>query len=255
MENNSIIPNISQNILINSTIFVPEIEKQKVEEELENYKKKIKDSEMRKSILEAELTRTTLSIKSYIDTEKILREENEKLNQKIMQLENENKELKMEINDLTTRITNLEKKENNNQRLLQISQCVYNYKDKIWSLLFQKDKIKKQRQLGKNNLRDILTGSYDNELTEQQLVIKNKIAENIKKNNPNITYFFNALNMITDERNNVSHPKIEPSNINILRDEFLNYCNEIWEDDTELNNIFTQDIFSILSCSSTDFIL
>ena len=97
MENNSIIPNISnisQNISVN---FVPETEKQKVEEELENYKKKLKDTEIRKNILEAELSRTTLSIKTYIDTEKILREENEKLNQKIIKLENENEEFKSVI--------------------------------------------------------------------------------------------------------------------------------------------------------------
>jgi seryl-tRNA synthetase len=108
MENNSIIPNISHNILIN---FVPETEKQKVEEELENYKKKLKDSENRINVLEAELSRTSLSIKTYI----------------------------------------------------------------------------------------------------------------------------------------------ELSNITVLRDDFLNYCNKIWEDDEEINKIFTDDIFSILTCSSTDF--
>lgn len=264
MENTSIIPQISQNILIN---FVPESEKQKVEEELENCRKKLKDAEIRKDILKGELDRTSLSIKTYIDAEKILREENEKLNQKIIHLENENKELKIEISELKIRISNLEnenielktfltnykQKEIENQKILNISECVYNYKKKLWTLIFQKEITKKQRQFGKDNLRDILSGLYDNKLTQQEFKIKNKIADYIKSKY-DIEYFFNSLNMINIERNTISHPEINYENINTLRNHFLNHCNNIWENDEEMNKEFTEDIFSILICSSTDFI-
>lgn len=164
MENNNsntTIQSISHNILIS---YVPESEKQKVEEELEICKKKLKDAEIRKSLLDSELSRNLLSIKSYIDTEKILREENENLKQKINELEKENKELKTEMDDLKSHvlklekiiienqkyISDLEKEKIENQKMLQISQCVSDYKEKIWSLIFQKEKPKKQKILGKD---------------------------------------------------------------------------------------------------------
>jgi hypothetical protein len=227
-ENNLIVPNILQNknILIN---FVPESEKQKVEEELESYKKKLKDSEIRIIFLDAELGRTLLSIKNYIDNEKILREENENL--------------KIEIGNLKNRILKLEEREIENQKLLEISQCVYDYKDKIWTFIFQKEKTKNQRIFGKEKLKEILDGVYDVKLTKQQLEVKNKITENINNNHGGVAYFFNSLGFLTYERNCASHPKIKYDD---LRDDFLNYCNKIWEDDEELNKIFTEGIFNVL---------
>lgn len=254
---NTMIQSISHKMLL---MVVPESEKQKVEEELEICKKKLKDSELREISLNAELTRNLLSIKSYIDTEKILREENENLKQKINELEKENKELKIEMNDLKSHvlklekiiienqkyISELEKEKIENQKMLQISQCVADYKEKIWSLIFQKDKSKKQRTYGKDNLKLILNGSKDNELNSKQLEIKNKITENINKIY-DIEYFFNSLNDINYERNCMSHPNIK-NEYDTLHDEFLNYCNKKWseEGDEEENVKFTEYIFSVL---------
>jgi hypothetical protein len=241
------IPNNSQTILINYVSYVPETEKQKVEEELENYKRKLKDAEVRINIMKTEQDRTSLSINSYINTERILREENEKLNKKIIDLENENIKLKNIIENLNQRIENLENKELEKQKILMISQCVYDFKEKIWILIFQtkKEKTRMQTNFGRDILRKILDGFYDNDLTKQQLVIKNKISNNIKKDYQTIDYFFNCLNMITDERNNASHPKIEQ--YDVLREDFLHYCNEIWEDDEDINTKFTNCIFSVLN--------
>lgn len=205
--------------------------------ELENCQKKLKDIETRKKILEEEHARTLLAIQTHINAENILREENEKLKEKLNLLQKENDELK-------ERVTRLEQKEIDETNLLKISQCIFNYKEKLWIFIFKHEAKKQQRIYGKDNLRDILQGNYDHKLTTEQLHNKNEIVKQITKNYE-IEYFFNSLNDINSSRNTMSHPKIE-SEYEYLQPMFLEYCNNLWESDKKENIIFTDFIFSLL---------
>lgn len=205
--------------------------------ELEICQKKLKDVETRKKLLEEEHARTLLAIQTHINAENILREENEKFKEKINLLQKENDELK-------ERVSRLEKKELNETNLLKISQCIFNYKEKVWTLIFKNEYKRQQRIFGKDNLRDILQGKYDDKLTKEQVFNKDKIVYQITKKYE-IDYFFHSLNDINSSRNTMSHPKIE-SEYEYLQPMFLEYCNNLWESDKEENIIFTDFIFSLL---------
>jgi len=160
--------------------------------------------------------------------------------------------MEKEIVDLKEQIFKMEEAEREKQTILrislilQISQCIYDFKEQIWTIIFsQNDKEKMQKSIGRDNLKVLLTTKlFDDELSESQIKIKNNIVKNIKKHF-NFKHFFNTLNMITEEQNYLSHPNVKET-YDVLHEIFLNHCNKIWKGNEEENKFFTKYIFDTL---------
>jgi len=234
-----------------------EIRKKNVEEEHERTLSILKEEHERTlSILKEERERTSVIIQTHINTEIFLRNENEKLKTKIAELNVEIAKLKTIIAEsnainieLKTTLEKIQVDECKKTKLLKINQCIYDYKEKIWEQIFKTDVVKKRKNLKCNNdLLDVLKGNLDNKLSDEQIENRKNVVNNIKKNY-DIIYLFNSFKDFTGERNQLSHPKIEKTELQHLKIDFLNYCNKQWgddDDDDKENEKFTNYIFDVL---------
>jgi chromosome segregation ATPase len=239
---------MNDHLITQNTIQIEFVPKQQYDE----LEKKLRDTEIRKKILEEQHAQTLLSIQTHIDTATNLRNENEmlrkeiaNLNNIIINLTNEIASLNEKNNNLENKIAEIEIERLNEKKLLKINQCVYNYKDKIWKTIFENEANIKKREFGFDNLQNILKGKFDVELTDKQIENKNKIVNDINKNFT-VNYLFNSFYYFTTERNEFSHPTIQANELNYLKNDFLEYCNIKWNDDNEANIKFTNYIFDVL---------
>lgn len=209
--------------------------------------RELKDKEIRKNIIEQKYAEMLLNTEKYVEEIKILKEEKKiledticELREQVKRLIADNEKLQNSIQDLKSRVVKLELEKENKDRLLKISECVYQYKKVI------KSKITNSKQFNRFDLFEILDGKYDSHLNDNEINSKKLLLENYNKlYDLGVATLQNALKDITNERNFNSHPKIRKNELDDLKIAFIAYCNEQWEGD-QLNDILATDIFECL---------
>lgn len=210
----------------------------------------LKDTEIRKNIIDQKYGEMLLNIEKYVEEIKILKQEKQiledticELREKVQFVIDDNEKLQNSNEDLKNRVYKLEIEKENKDRLLKISQCIYEYKRLV------KSKITNLKQLNRIDLFEILDGNnFDSQFTDNEINIKKSIIEHYNKlygEKFGVTNLKSALNSITNERNFNSHPKIRKNELESLKLTFIEYCNEQWEGD-ELNYTIADDIFNFL---------
>jgi chromosome segregation ATPase len=213
--------------------------------------KELKDKEIRKNILEQKYAEMLLNVEKYVEEIRILKEEKELLEKTIFQLKIQIQELTDKNLDLQKRLCYLEEESENNNKLLKISQCIYNYKEQL------KNKITQQEQeLSRYDLFDILLNEdFDDQLSNEQLIVKKEINNKLnhlyggKRKINGTRNLKRLLSQITYERNIQSHPVIIETEKTQIKKDFLEYCNKRWHNDS-INEILANDIFQFSIDSS-----
>lgn len=223
----------------------------------------LKDKEIRKNILEQKYAEMLLNIEKYVEEIKTLKEEKQLLENSISELRKQVQELIDKNNDLTeqnknlnSRVENLEndnktlkKDKENNDQLVKMSQCIYNYKATLKSQILKTDNSRDYFEVW--DLFDILLkGDGDDELTNEELMEKNAINDmlnltygtgrNKKNGSQNLKRHFRD---ITRERNFASHPIISEKEKVVLKGVFIEYCNNMFPTRHILNKNVANDVF------------
>jgi hypothetical protein len=209
----------------------------------------LRNIKIQKGFIDKQYAELLLSVHSYTEEIRILKEEKlllektiENLTKRIQCLEDENQSVKDGIKTL------MDEKEQKN-KLIKMSQCIYNYKENIKNKIINNNSDL-TKLLKRFDLFDILNGDFDHLLLKyQDLTIKDEIIQNMDNlygsgNNDGHKILKNYFRDLTIERNNNSHPKITKEESVEIKQFFINYCNDKWENDP-VNETIANDIFSI----------
>ncbi len=213
----------------------------------EEYKKIINERNnalIRNNILETNLNSLNLSVEKYIEEIRILKEEKKLLEETITELNKRIEILETEKINSNNRIEKLETIITHQEKLIKIGACIDNYKNIIKTYIYGNTK-------NRNDTFEIMTNTDINKTKEQQQKIDNiKNYYNKIYNSPDFKNgtieISRHLSNIKFERNITQHPKINNEEYKELKIIFLEYCNNNWLDDSELNEKITNNIFEVL---------